>query len=250
MSEEQLIRPGYGAVRADILDRMTTCQEVLDLGCSDGRLGAEIRRRFGARVTGVEVDATAAAGAQARLDRVICQSIGSPEYCAELGAVRFDTVICGDVLEHLVDPEGELAYLVGHNVSPDARFIVSVPNVAHWSTAYAVWRRKSWPRRERGIHDASHLRWFTAHDLVQMLEGAGLEVVELTRKFRLVDEIDHPLNHGALQRLLARLVPDLITHQLLAVGKVANRGRSSTMSGEPETSRSRAVTGASEASTP
>ena len=30
-----------------------------------------------------------------------------------------------------------------------------------------------WPRRPEGIHDATHLRWFTLRDAVELCEGAG-----------------------------------------------------------------------------
>jgi len=59
--------------------------------------------------------------------------------------------------------------------------VVSLPNVAHWTT-FARLARGGWPRLPEGIHDATHLRWFTLRDAVELLEGAGLRVEHVTRR--------------------------------------------------------------------
>ena len=51
--------------------------------------------------------------------------------------------------------------------------VVSLPNVAHWST-YAHLARGSWPRKPEGIFDATHLRWFTLRDARELLTQAGI----------------------------------------------------------------------------
>ena len=65
--------------------------------------------------------------------------------------------------------------------SPAAARSISLPNAAHWTT-YAALARGSWPRRPEGIHDATHLRWFTLRDAVELCEGAGLRVEHVERR--------------------------------------------------------------------
>jgi len=66
-------------------------------------------------------------------------------------------------------------------LEPGCRAIVSLPNAAHWTT-FAALARGSWPRRPEGIHDATHLRWFTLRDAVELCEVAGLLVEHVERR--------------------------------------------------------------------
>ena len=59
--------------------------------------------------------------------------------------------------------------------------IVSLPNVAHWST-YAQLARGSWPRRPEGIFDATHLRWFTLRDARELLTQARITPHTVVRR--------------------------------------------------------------------
>ena len=104
------------------------------------------------------------------MDRVIVADAEQPP--PDLANARFDVLIAADILEHLKDPWTALrAY--AQLLEPGATAIVSLPNVAHWST-YAHLARGSWPRRPEGIFDATHLRWFTRKDATDLLEQAGL----------------------------------------------------------------------------
>ena len=55
--------------------------KILDVGCADGALGAELKRR-GHEVHGLEIAAEAAAIARERLDRVTVGNVELPEICA------------------------------------------------------------------------------------------------------------------------------------------------------------------------
>jgi predicted SAM-dependent methyltransferase len=83
----------------------------------------------------------------------------------------FDTILCYDVLEHLVDPPALLRSL--HSVAtPNARLHVSVPNARHYSLLYDLALRGTFGYRERGHRDSTHLRWFTRGDIMGVLEAA------------------------------------------------------------------------------
>jgi SAM-dependent methyltransferase len=151
---------------------------VLDLGCARGGLATLLK---GVEVVGVERNPDYAAAAERHCARVICADIEqlAPD---ELG--RFDCLVAADVLEHLVDPWSALrAY--ARLLQPGGTAVVSVPNVAHWST-YAALVRGSWPRNPEGIHDATHLRWFTLRDARELVEQAGLTITAVDRRPRLI----------------------------------------------------------------
>jgi 2-polyprenyl-3-methyl-5-hydroxy-6-metoxy-1,4-benzoquinol methylase len=163
--------PGYYAnPRADVvalLDR--PLGSVLDVGCGSGGVGAGLRAAGATRLVGVELDAQAAAQARDRYDRVL--EGGVDDVVGELGE-RFDTILCLDVLEHTVDPAAVLRTLHGL-AAPGGRIAVSVPNVRHYSTFTNLLVRGTFGYAESGIHDVTHLRWFTRRDMQRELEGAG-----------------------------------------------------------------------------
>jgi methionine biosynthesis protein MetW len=177
----------YETPRAEIAGRVpATARRVLDLGCAAGGLATLLKARGDVEVVGVELDATYAEAARAHCDRVLeadAETLAASEDLeTELG--RFDCLVAADVLEHLVDPWAALrAY--ARLLDPGGTAVVSLPNVAHWST-YAALVKGSWPRRPEGIHDATHLRWFTLRDARELVEQAGMTVASVDRRPRLI----------------------------------------------------------------
>jgi 2-polyprenyl-3-methyl-5-hydroxy-6-metoxy-1,4-benzoquinol methylase len=118
----------------------------------------------------------------------------------ERGPERFDLVLCGDVLEHLVDPWTALRCL--RALCPNGYSIVSLPNVAHVSTFIAL-LRSHWPYRERGIHDRTHLRFFGRNNLSELYQGAGFREVRRRTRYRLLER-PSPINER-LEPVLGRI---------------------------------------------
>jgi len=185
-----------------------TARRVLDLGCAAGGLAALLKQRGPVEVVGVEHDAAYAAAARTHCDRVVHADVEALDP-AELG--RFDCLVAADVLEHLVDPwtalDGYVALL-----EPGCRAVISLPNAAHWTT-YAALARGNWPRRPEGIHDATHLRWFTLRDAVELCEDAGLRVEHVERRPWLLWRGTRLDRHAGP---LARLSPLTFQHVLAA----------------------------------
>lgn len=161
---------------------------VLDLGCGGGLTGALVRREYpGAVLCGVEGDPALAAQASQHMDRVLCASIEDPATWRQLGEqAPFDVVILADVLEHLSDPWHVTRQCVGL-LSQQGCVITSIPNVRHISTFVALGVKGTWPRRARGIHDATHLRFFCRRDILDLGARSGLRMVEERRNLRLFE---------------------------------------------------------------
>jgi 2-polyprenyl-3-methyl-5-hydroxy-6-metoxy-1,4-benzoquinol methylase len=149
----------------------SSARRVLDLGCSAGALGAGLKERGGVEVVGVELDPELARAAETRLDRVVVGDVAALDEA--LG--RFDCVVAADVLEHLPDPWAALRRVV-ELVEPGGAVVVSLPNVRFFETFWQLGVRGRWPRREQGVFDRTHLRWFALRDARELLEGAGLAV--------------------------------------------------------------------------
>ena len=166
--------PGYYAnTRSDLVALLERpLGSVLDVGCGAGGVGPGLRAAGATRLVGIELEPAAAAQARAVYDRV--EEGGAEEVGAALGE-RFDTILCLDVLEHLVEPEALLETL--HTVAaPGGRLAVSVPNVRHYSTFRSLIVDGTFGYAPSGIRDATHLRWFTRRDMHHALERKGWEV--------------------------------------------------------------------------
>ena len=209
--QRQARADAYESVRSEIVELVPArVQRVLDLGCATGRLAAALKARGPVEVVGIEREPAYAAEAATRCDRVIAGDVQEIwAHPPDLG--RFDCLVAADVLEHLVDPWSALEGYVRLR-EPGCRAVISLPNVAHWTT-YAALARGSWPRRPEGIHDATHLRWFTLRDAVALCEGAGLKVEHVERRPWLLWRGTRLDRHAGP---LARLAPFTFQHVLAA----------------------------------
>ncbi len=176
----------YTSTRSDVTAMLPdTPRRVLDIGCSDGSLAETIKAR-GATAWGIELDADFAQTASARLDRVLQgDALALTSDLVEAGE-RFDAIICADSLEHMVNP-----WAVMRNarklLDDEGVLVVSLPNVHFYTTFTDLLIKGKWPYRERGIHDHTHLRWFTDRNAREMFAEAGFVVDDVFTYHRLVD---------------------------------------------------------------
>ena len=161
---------------AVMLDLIGTDRVVLDVGCASGYL-AEALGKNGCRVSGVEYDPADAEKAKPFLDGLVIADLNSVDLAEQFPTGTFDTVVFGDVLEHLLDP----ATVVKSGVRllrPDGSIVISIPNIAHGATRLTLLQGR-WDLRDTGLLDRTHIRWFTLETLLAMLDEAGLVVTEL-----------------------------------------------------------------------
>jgi 2-polyprenyl-3-methyl-5-hydroxy-6-metoxy-1,4-benzoquinol methylase len=185
--------PGYYAnARADLVARLPQpLGRVLDVGCGAGGVGRSLRAAGAETLVGVEINATAAAQAEAVFDTVL---IGDAETLADDGALRgpFDTVVLYDVIEHLVDPAALLG-AIAPLVATGGHVHVSVPNARHHSLVRDLVLRGTFGYTDWGHRDRTHLRWFTRRDLVQLLADGGWRIADVAPSIlgrnRLVDRV-------------------------------------------------------------
>lgn len=161
--------------RADVVAKLPRpLGRVLDVGCGAGAVGTSLRAAGAPALVGVELHEPSAREAEAIFDEV---HVGAVEAVLERGALRgpFDTIVAYDVLEHLVDPEAVLRALRGV-AAPGGRIHVSVPNARHWTLLRDLAVRGTFGYTEWGHRDATHLRWFTRHDIEALLRATGWAV--------------------------------------------------------------------------
>jgi 2-polyprenyl-3-methyl-5-hydroxy-6-metoxy-1,4-benzoquinol methylase len=181
----------YENARSDVVAELPRpLGAALDVGCGVGNVGRGLRDAGATRVVGIEVVEAQADRARAVLDRVVAAPVETG--LDELHDERFDTILCLDVLEHLVDPAAVLRRL-RDVAAPDARLQVSVPNARHLSLVWDLVVRGSFNYAEHGHRDSTHLRWFTRRDIVVAIEAAGWRVERVTHpalgRTRLLDRL-------------------------------------------------------------
>ena len=159
----------------------------MDVGCSNGTLGAAIKARTEANVIGVELSPTMAAEARNCLDQVFVDDAAAVFTTGKLDEFKFDTIIFADVLEHLVDPWLVLQTATKY-LTPEGTIIASLPNIRHIDTIYNLVVKGNWPYRDRGIHDRTHLRFFTKQNILELFNRSGLEINRLETNYRLIEK--------------------------------------------------------------
>lgn len=143
---------------------------VLEIGCAEGALGAELERA-GARVTGVEPDAGAARIAASRLSRVVAR--GLDDAWDEIGD-GWDAVVAADVLEHLDDPLGALNRL-RERCRPGAALVVSLPNASHAAVLGGALMGR-WDLALEGVVADDHRTWAGGAGWRRLLAACGWRV--------------------------------------------------------------------------
>lgn len=157
-----------------------SAQSVLEVGAADGVVTAALLAN-GCTVTAIEPDDTAFE----TLSRTGAEALhGTFEALAAEGSLdgrTFDVVLCGDVLEHVVDPVATLRALLGY-LGTDGRVIISLPNVAHIDVRLAL-LRGDFPYSDRGLLDRTHLHFFTRALVERLLDECGLVPVDMQRTY-------------------------------------------------------------------
>ncbi len=167
---------------------------VLDVGCSTGYL-AERMQKQGSTVVGLDVDERSAELARQFCEAVYVGDVETMELPFEPGT--FDVILCGDLIEHLRDPQAFLARIRPF-LRPGGRLVLSTPNIANWamrlSLLFGRFRYTEW-----GILDQTHTHLFTRKTLEETLRAAGYRITDL-RLHRAGAGALHPSSRGPRPR--------------------------------------------------
>jgi 2-polyprenyl-3-methyl-5-hydroxy-6-metoxy-1,4-benzoquinol methylase len=192
---------------------------VLDVGAAHGMLGLLLHD------SGLTLDAIEPNQQWAGRARPFYRSVlAAPVESAPLPARAYPVLVCADVLEHTVDPAGVLRHLRSA-ATPDAVFVVSLPNVAHVAIR-AMLLCGRFPKMDRGILDRTHLHFFTRETAEDLLRATGLRVRRASATGVPLDEI-WPRGEGRLPFTIAmrlqhgalRLAPRLFGFQWVFVAE-------------------------------
>ena len=210
----------YTSARDDVLRMLPeNARFVLDVGCSNGELGTSIKSLIGAQVHGIEIMPEMARVAASRLDNVFTGGVEEAFHSESITAHRYDVIIFADVLEHLIDPWAILSKAT-ELLSPGGCIIASLPNIRHISTLNNLIWKGYWPYRDRGIHDRTHLRFFTKKNILELFKQADLKIELIKTNYRIIEK---PTRLNAVARFFAWPgLRNFLAYQYLVRGRLKN----------------------------
>lgn len=166
-------------------------KRVLELGCGPGMITRLLASQQ-CRVTALEMDPQALEAVAQYCETVHACDLNDPAWPAKLaGAEKFEVIVAGDVLEHLVDPWATVERLVPL-LAQDGHVVISLPHAGH-NAVIASLIASDFAYQPWGLLDRTHIRFFGMHNIQALCERAGLKITE-------VDYVVKPPEHTEFAR--------------------------------------------------
>ena len=188
-------------------------QKVMDLGCVDSRKArhnAAARIEYKANllhkriaevnpgVLGVDIDPDGVAVLKSQGYNVVVADVET----MNLGHESFDTIVAGEIIEHLENP-GRFLRNMRRHLKDNGVIIISTPNPFYAGSAWKIWRYG-----RPAVHE-EHTGWQDPTTLTQLFKRTGFEPIEgyWVQPF------------PALIKTWKRLLRPYFSHTFLMVGK-------------------------------
>ncbi len=141
--------------------------DAIDVGCGGGFV-VDAMARLGARASGLDIGAGAIAHARHAFPRGHFYEEPFEVFLAR--GLRFDFIHSSEVIEHIGDPRGYMAFLSGV-ARPGARVFLTTPDIAHPTVPDDVtaWDMFAPPR---------HVHFFTEATLTRLFDDHGFDIVK------------------------------------------------------------------------
>lgn len=160
--------------------------EILEIGCAAGGTLLEIKNRNPkVKLFGIEINPNSAkiSSSFGRIENADVEKF-FPEDWHE----KFDYIICGDVIEHLINPWSALKN-IREMLKPSGHLLASIPNIIHISVV-SSFLHGFWKYEDAGILDRTHLRFFTLDSIKTMLLETRLMGNVISKPINISDELN------------------------------------------------------------
>ena len=133
--------------------------KILEIGMGGGNTLVNIKELHLAKeVVGIELMKLDDSQQQNPLiDRILFGNIEEMEL--DLEADYFDIILCGDILEHLIDP-WKVLHKIRKYLKPNGSLIASIPNFREIRNVYKIFFKANFKYEDMGTLDKTHLRFF------------------------------------------------------------------------------------------
>lgn len=181
-------------------------QEVLDLGCGPGILGAYLKNEKNCHVDGIEYDSASCHEAKQHLDTVWQGDLEDKTWEENLEHL-YDVIVLADVLEHLRHPEQLLEACKKH-LKPQGKILISLPNAAYHGALLSLLGDR-WCYGTEGIMDNTHLHFYTLSSFLELLKNSGLHG-------QVLDRVQKSLHDSEFSREYADALPQALQAAILS----------------------------------
>jgi methionine biosynthesis protein MetW len=205
-----------GEAHSILMSLIPPGSRVLELGCASGYLSGYMEHGLGCRVTGLDIDPAATVIAATRCSEVYTVDLDAPEALdVAQKSAPYDILLAAAVLEHLKYPE-RLLRRVGGLLTPGARVIVSLPNVAYWSIRLRLLLGR-FDYADYGVMDRTHLHLYTVRSGRALLESQGWQVENVYCAGSAIQNILAALARRARWKSVPAILPGLLGYELIYV---------------------------------
>jgi len=202
-------------INKSILKKIKNESKVLDIGCSTGVMGKYLINKMNCIVYGIDWNEVelleAKKNGYIHIDKLDLNSNKIEDFFLSYhkNNGKFDVIVLGDILEHLMEPI-KLLRSIKELIKSDGCIICSIPNIAFLYYRIQLMLGK-WEYKKYGVMDETHLRFFTKKTIIELFEKADLSIIEITPNNQF-----YPLNYF---KLLAKIHPGLFSYQFLILAK-------------------------------
>jgi 2-polyprenyl-3-methyl-5-hydroxy-6-metoxy-1,4-benzoquinol methylase len=159
---------GFRKVCEQVPDLCIPGDRVLDYGCGDGHLCADLRAAGWKKVFGIDISSVRVERARERYPEI--GFFDSLDTATHVDYGSLDLVVMDSVIEHLPDPTVSLER-IRRFLKPSGRILVMTPNMESGSFAFLG---KRWTGM---LAPHAHIFLFTEESLKQLLRKAGYEPI-------------------------------------------------------------------------
>ncbi len=125
---------------------------------------------------------------------------------------HYDAIMCGDVLEHLIDPWKAVEKLARH-LKPGGLMIASIPNIRALSAFRKIFLRGDFSYTNQGLFDRTHYRFFCRRNMIDLLTSTSRQLVSVTSNL----EFKKKSGTKTFNRLTGRIFEHFFTVQFIVV---------------------------------
>ncbi len=174
-------------------------KKILDIGCSDGRLGQYLASQ-GAIVHGCDISEKAVLKAKKVLAKAFVFDVECDNW--DEFEKNYDLVIATEVIEHLFCPEKFLNN-IKNIVPPTGEIIITTPNFLMWTFRLRMLGGQ-FDYTDSGFWDRGHVHFFTYFSLKKMIQADGFTIVQ-----------ENHIIHPKIPNWLGKIRPSLFVYQII-----------------------------------
>ena len=182
-------------------------QNILELGGGGGFTSSYLCKKYNCKATNIDINIPENKSSNVKHIQL---DISKEKIKSSVEKENFNLVLALDVVEHIVNTQ-KLINSILEICSKGTYLFLSMPNIKNLRVPYEIYIKNSFPRKEQGIFDQTHLRWFTKNDINNLLKDNGFKLI----KSYYTDHRSVLVNN----RFIEKIFGSLFAPQFLVIGK-------------------------------